>query len=482
MRFCSYTFLFALFIFVCKTATSQESTGFGDFTPGERALILCDFDKDAEAIVLLDKAESNYDENYRLITERRIRIKILKEAGIEQGNVHLRFYSGDDFEFINNLDGKVLNYEEGKPVWTSLDRKAIYTKKLNPYYSEVSFALPNIKVGSIFEYKYESRMKHYGGLQEWVFQKELPVLLSSYNLTILPNTEFAYSVYKSDFMPIGIKPNSGTGSILFQMSNIPGLKEEAYMGAVNDYLQRVTFQFAGYSNVRSDGYTTRVDSKTSYTNTWGKLAGELLAEKEFGGQLTKDLPGADVLQLQWSQVSDPYSRMKEIHDYVKSNLSWNGIYSKYADNGLKEAWEKKTGSNGDINLILINLLKVAGLQADPLLVSERDHGKVDTTYPYRNQFNKVAAYVTIANKHYILDGTDKQTPSFMIPFALLNTTGFIVHKKNSALLHITDAARKNLSIVSILGTVTDVGMVQLDAKANYYNYSKIEKEGKIQAK
>lgn len=470
--------VFIISVFAVKTGLSQESTGFGDFTQEERRLTQCDFDTEAEAVVLLERAESYYDDNYSLITQRRIRIKILKEAGIERGNIHIRFYSGDDFEAIRNIDGRVLNYADNKPVWHTLDRKAIYTKKLNPYYSEVSFALPNIKVGSIFEYTYESRMRHYGGLREWVFQKDIPVVLSSYNLTILPNAEFAYSVYKSSFMPIVVKPNSGNGSVLFEMSNIPGLKEEAYMGAANDYLQRVKFQFAGHSRVKTDGYTTSVESKTSYTNTWGKLAKELLEERDFGSQLTKELPDADAVQAQWSVVSNPYTKMKSIHEYVKSNFSWNGLYSKYADNGLKETWEKKTGTNGAINLILINLLKGAGLQADPLLVSERDHGKIDTLYPYLNQFSNVVAYVTIGDKHYILDGTDKQTPSAMIPFDLLNTTGFIVHKKNPKLLSITDAAKKNFSVISVVGTVTDSGTMQLNTTANYYDYSKIEKKTK----
>jgi hypothetical protein len=43
-----------------------------------------------------------------------------------------------------------------------------------------------------------------GGLREWVFQKDIPVVVSSYNLTILPNVEFAYSFYKSAFMPISM--------------------------------------------------------------------------------------------------------------------------------------------------------------------------------------------------------------------------------------------------------------------------------------
>lgn len=362
-------------------------------------------------------------------------------------------------------------------MWSKLDPKFIYHKKLNKYYSEVSFALPDIKVGSILEYRYESQMKHYGGLREWTFQKDIPVVLSSYNITVVPNSEFAYSVRKSANMPVVVKPNSGDGSILFEMSNIPGLREEAFMGAARDYLQRVNFQYAGHKQVESTGYGgTTVIGKTQYSTTWKELAQELLIESEFGSLLNKNLAGADILQQEWMKEPNEFTRMKKIYDYVRSTFSWNNIYTIRAEDGIKEAWEKKTGTGGEINLILINLLKSANLEVKPLLVSERDYGKVDTTYPYIDQFDKVVAYVTINDKHYVLDGTDKQTPAFIIPFNLLNTTGFIVDKKNAALVKITDDTRRNLTLINISGNISEAGLAETEATVKNYEYAKIDKK------
>jgi hypothetical protein len=83
---CHRLLIFALSIFLCKTGLSQKAMSeFGAFTAKEQGLKQCDFDKEAEAVVLLDRAESNYDDNYNLMTQRRNRVKILKEAGIERG-------------------------------------------------------------------------------------------------------------------------------------------------------------------------------------------------------------------------------------------------------------------------------------------------------------------------------------------------------------------------------------------------------------
>ena len=178
-RFRDVLFLSVLLL-LCRAGVSQNATTpFGEFTAGEIALTQCDFDKEAEAVVLLDQARSTYDDQYQLITQHRIRMKVLKERGIENGNIRILFYGDDHFETIRNISAVVLNMEGNRPVRKALERKSIYTKKLNAYYSEVTFALPDIKVGSLFEYEYESVMQSYGGLREWVFQKELPVVLSS---------------------------------------------------------------------------------------------------------------------------------------------------------------------------------------------------------------------------------------------------------------------------------------------------------------
>lgn len=152
---------FSVFFFSLQVSIAQkEVTEFGDFTQEEINLKQCEFDKDADAAVLLDKAKSYYDGEYNLITERRIRIKILKERGRERGNIRIRYYSDNHFEKISGIDATVLTFDnQHDEVWSRLDQKSIYDKKLNKYYSEISFALPNVKVGSIVEYKYDSKMK-----------------------------------------------------------------------------------------------------------------------------------------------------------------------------------------------------------------------------------------------------------------------------------------------------------------------------------
>ena len=143
-------------------------------------------------------------------------------------------------------------------------------------------------------------------------------------------------------------------------------------------------------------------------------------------------------------------KMKRIHQYVRSNMVWDGISSRYSEAGVKSVHEKK-GNSADINLLLVSLLRSAGLETYPLLVSERHHGRVDTAYPFIDQFNKVVALVRLDGNQYVMDGTDNATPSVMMPVQLLNTTGFLVDKKKYGFVHLNAGLHKQKEMNSHCG-------------------------------
>src|SRR4030095_1526719 len=129
--------LLPVFLFVFTISYSQtEFPSFGSFNAEEIKLKQCSFDPEAEAIILFDKAVVNHDDNYQMITERRIRIKILNEKGIDRANIVIPFYHKDGFEFLSKIQAQTYNYDgSGIPSVLLVDKKSIYTEKQNSYYS-----------------------------------------------------------------------------------------------------------------------------------------------------------------------------------------------------------------------------------------------------------------------------------------------------------------------------------------------------------
>ena len=293
-----------VFLSAITTVFAQTTVSdFGQFTPAEFAIKECSFDKTADAVILLDKAIANYNDDYNLITDRRIRLKILKEKGIEQGNIHIGFYSGDKLEFIRRVNAVIATPDaNGNVTWNKLEQKSVYTRKVNEIYSEEVFAMPNVKVGSIIEYEYELVRERYY-LKDWYFQDEMPVVLSSYQVYIPPNAEFNYVVKKNSFMDINIVPLRDAGAVIYEMKNIPGLRDEAYSTSYRDYLQRVSFQLSSYN---------RNGAQVRFSNNWKELNREFMDDRDFYGQIKKNVPALASLKTIWVDRTDAYEKMKFI--------------------------------------------------------------------------------------------------------------------------------------------------------------------------
>jgi len=442
-----------------------------DYSSQEKSLKECGFDKTADAVILLDEASSFYYDSWHLITKRHIRIKILNVRALDQANITILYYSKNKFEFIKDIKALSFNEEPGgEPVVNYVNRKSIYDNNMDQNYSKISFAIPNVKAGTIIEYQYTSDMKNYGGLRDWYFQSALPTIRSHYKLEVPPNTEFAYQVRKKTMYPVTIKPMFDQGQIIFEMNDIPGLRSEPYMDAPNDYLQKIEFQLSGYVN--------SVGAQSKFSQTWAALAQELSGDENFTGALRKDYSGMDELRSMMIGKKTETEKLKTVYEYVRDHFTWNGYDSKFVTDGLKVTWEKRTGSAAEINLLLVNLLRIFDIECYPLLVAERDHGKIDTSYPFIDRFNKTAAYCIADNNRFILDATQKNVPVDLVPYPLLNTYAFIVDRKKYQLFNVR-SNQKFDNIISINSVLSPQGVYAGKAQLSSIHYARQAWIGKL---
>jgi len=457
-----FLLVFISFILGLNITKGQIISKIGDFKQEELDMKVCAFDEEADAVYLLEEAVANYDSEYQLVTTYRVRIKILNERALDLANIHIPYYSHDKFEFIRRVDGMVITPRPNQqPEYGYLDKKTVFSKKVDDYYSEMVFSLPNVQVGSILDYTFESVMKHYGGLDDWKFQKNYPVACSKFYLFILPRIEFNYRILKSSGISVDVKQNSELGSVSFEMRNIPGLSREPYMDSRKDYLQRVEFQLAKNSYGQE------------YMESWDALSKEFWQSKEFGKQLTEKISGINEVLEPIRKIQDPVQRMRAVYLYLRKNLNWTGMSSKYSSNGVKKTWAERTGHSADLNLLLINVLNSVGLPAKPLLVSERHHGKVHKVTPFAGQFNTVYAYLSMNGRSYYLDLTNSHIDPELIPFDILNTTGFIVGKSEGEFVDIKSV--KKYAVTSNLSLKIEGNMIQGAGFQSCQNYAKWER-------
>jgi hypothetical protein len=441
---------------------------FGTVDKADLQLKECEFDKDAEALVLFDVAEAYWALEYGFETQRHIRIKILKDKGLEHANIKIRFRSYRNSQSIKGISAQTYNLDAaGNVIPTKVEKNVIYQKPVDSRNSEMIFTFPEVKAGSIIEYKYTHTNL---GIMNWYFQKEIPVRYSRYRADFPEEVEFICTPIS--VLPVQQKSESKSRRSIktLSMSNIPALRDEPYITCAYDYLQRAETRPVAYNPV---GYP-----RQSLMTNWPKIIRALMEDEDFGLQLKREIPRTVDLDEALKKLTSHYEKMKTIHNYVRKNMEWNGYASIWALNGVKSAWKDKKGTSGEINLIMVNLLKDAGLKAHPLLVSTRENGRVSTANADGAQFDKVLAHVTIDSTDYILDATEKYTPSHLIPYEVMYSEGLVIEKIDTWewgwRVIWSDKPHLRETIV-VQANIDEEGLMKGNASVTSFDYSRVQR-------
>lgn len=454
-----------LLLTVCTTkATSQKINSFGKINKEEFAKKECSYDKEANAEYLIDMAEVRYyaaGNDFVNETTRRIRIKILNEKALELANVRLSFYSKSNRQNIHAVEGYTYNLNaNGEVEETKLEKKAVMQQKIDENYDMLVFSMPNVKVGSVIEYRYEHSKRNYYEIEDWEFQRSQPVRYSEYNVEIPSIFEFTYLIRRT--LPVKESTEGVRGIKRFIMQEIPGLDREPFMSSAKDYLQRIDFQL-------------RAVNGQAVLSTWEKLVETMLDEESFGMQIKKNVYKNTSLPSDLKKITDPVEQLHTILSFVKREVTWNGKSSIWAQEGIKNALEKHSGNSADLNLLLISLLRDAGFRAFPVLISTRNNGKVNTTYPFLYQFNDVYVYVEANGKPHIIDASNYTNPVTQIPWDVQFTEGLLVDKEMAQFINLGDLTHRFKVVTSVLGDISNDGKITGSANILAYDYAKDER-------
>jgi Transglutaminase-like superfamily len=157
----------------------------------------------------------------------------------------------------------------------------------------------------------------------------------------------------------------------------------------------------------------------TYTKNAEKTAGDLINPGELAGKSKSE-------------------QLEMLVDFVKANFSWNGQTSEFAAKSVREFLKEKTGNSANINLFLVSLLNASGLEAYPVIISTRDHGKIKSDYPFAHFFNDVIVLVTVDGKPILTDATQALCPYNAIPPWCINEKGLVIKKNAEEWVRLTN--------------------------------------------
>jgi hypothetical protein len=418
---------------------------------------------------LFDKATVFFTD-VNLVTERHIRIKIFNDNGKGAADVHLRYYSGNRYEWIEKLQAQTINDNNGTPVITKVDKKQIFDKHIDKETSEISFAFPDVKPGSIIEYKYMESSGYLSAFPDWYFQSELPTRYSEIEAKIPEWVHYKSLVRVKQ--PYAVSKWDGNSNIeKIALSNVPSITEEPYMSSMKDNFQCIQTLLLSITPSASTGIIGR-----NFSESWTKVGQDMADDDDFGGQFNRKLSGEEEILNHAKTLKSTDQKIEYLFDEVKNNMKWNDVYAKYTDDGTPKAWEKKVGNYAEINLMVYHLLKKAGITAYPMITSTRKHGRANPAYPAVYAFNSVVTYVPIDTAtYYVLDATQKYNLYNVIPFYFLNSFGLAINKDEKK--YDLDFIQNTLpvrSVVLLNAEVTGDGKMQGAAQISNFSYGRID--------
>ncbi|RAK65744.1 transglutaminase domain-containing protein [Hymenobacter edaphi] len=406
----------------------------------------------APAVVLCDYGTSRIegaDDGFRVVFDRVTRILVLTKAGYEQATVQIPLYHREaDEEKLLNLRGATYNLVGGKLQKQELDPKSVFSEKLDQYHNRRKFTLPGVREGSIVEYAYTIKSDFVFNLQDWQFQRDIPVEWSEYR-AVMPSF-YQYKQIQHGFLPYKAQETdvvpyhttyhasskdgygthlteSGNTSTLttkalrcrWVMEHVPAFREEPYMTTARDYLAGIDFEL--------DLIQFDPAQPHPVTSTWEKISAELTKAEEFGAWISGRTPLTAQAEALATTYRDPATRAAAVQALVQQAVRYNGQERLYATQPLRRVLEQQRGNAAEVNLLLVRTLRDAGLPCWPVLVSTRSHGQVFTELPLLSQFNYVVAAVPLAEgPELLLDATESAAAAGTLPGRCLNGQGRLV--------------------------------------------------------
>jgi hypothetical protein len=473
--------LLGFLTFVCFSLSAQTFIQpFGKIDASIFENKICEFEPGAPAVVLLDECETTFEKGIYSIfyvhEKRRTRIHILDADGLSYAKIKIRFRARNRFESVEKISGITYNpNEEGEVSKTPLDKKDIVTRTVDKNNSETIFEMPGVKQGSVIEYSYEVIRQSFEAVSPWYFQHEIPTVISNYSIDIPDYFEFNAVLHVSEKMD---KKKENTSSVItlddghslqftgirstYLMENLPGLDKEAFMSSRNDCWQQIRFRLS------------KINSPSSLAapvlSTWRSLTQTLLNDNDFGGQLSELVVG--VPKIKYAKKGD-YEKMCAVYAQVKKQVQWNGEYTFLSLQGVNKTWKSGKGSSGDINLLLINCLRKAGLNAVPILASTHENGRIDTLVPLLEHFNQVLAKVVIKGRQYVLDASNSLLPPGLLPPNIIRNHVMELDNNRPRFMTLTDTVSKAVRNVVVMGSIDSSAVIHATAVIKDHGYSRV---------
>ncbi len=378
---------------------------------------------DDGAIVLWESEAYDVDENSSHVYSTRRVVKIFNKDGFHLGEIKIPYTSGADDVTIHHArtllpDGSQVELDKDKIV-RGITPASATEAGLHVNTRLMYFELPKMADGCIIDYAYSAQnppsvMK--GEFWRIVhFQIDNPV--QYYRLTThLPKKLTLLFKVDGPTMTPTVTENNYTRTYTFETTDVPALRREPLMPAVSDFAYSISLSTIASWDKLINWYATLIREQDRSTEEIEQKTEALLK-----GALTRN------------------EKIKRLYEFVATKIQYagdeRGIWA-IKPYPAGEVLEKEWGDCKGKSTLLSTMLRIAGIDSYPVLISAGKESRVIQEVPSLSYFNHMILAVDGGkNKDLIwLDPTARTTPFGDFPVGDQNRWTVIIN---------TDAPKSN---------------------------------------
>jgi hypothetical protein len=359
---------------------------------------------------------ANHEYNY-------LRIKILTEEGRKYANVEIPFFNGN--ESVHSIkartirpDGTIANFE-GKPM----DKMIVKAKGVK-YMAKV-IVLPDVQVGSIIEYHYMNQLKeHYVFDSHWIVSEELFTKYAKFSLK--PSDYFPVR-FSWQGLPPGVAPKNERGLVHLEANNIAAFQTEDYMPPQNELKARVDFVYSEDSEMQADKFWKKEAKKAN-----GEVESFIGKRKAMEQAVAQIVSPGDTPEVKLQKI---YARVQQLRNTayeVETTEQEKKRNKEKATKNVEDVWKSGSGSGREITWLYLALVRAAGLEAYPVLVSRRNEYFFTPQMMDPHRLDDNVVLVKLNGKDTFYDPGTANTPFGILPWPETAVQGLRLDKDGGA--------------------------------------------------
>ena len=379
----------------------------GKISSEEWAIEAVPFETGAEAVKLkeIGLLKITYD-GYELVEYGRT--KILSINGFENAQKKWSYKPKVHNDKVVFLGGQTINFIDGKEIISQLDKKDIIISR-NGDVEEIAVAFPNVKVGSIIEYKVKIFRTSNLYASPWRFQNSIPTLSSQLFLQIASSADYKVILKGQQ---LNRKYSGKKNNKEWELLNIPSDKIYKNVYNIEDYRERLMYQYTSASKFYGSYYSE---------NTWNGFT------KLINDDLTKSKKYANFQEIA-DQIPNGSSKLETLKNclrYLRQNYQWDRFTAVQTFDIASEFLRNKKGNSAEFNVVLKEILKLKNIKSELAINSLRSNGRIIVAYPAFSKLQTLVNIVEVDNGEKILIDAATSTPE-NVRFSSLNYYNEIV--------------------------------------------------------